>query len=583
MIRIKNQKQMELFDPWASLSPKRRKILGNSWPGLFQSEILPELPVKELSSHFENGFGRPTKELYSILGALLLQQQLDLTDEETCNQYSYNIQWHYALNISDESDSAKYLSPKTLWNMRSIATENNLDSIMFDNIAIKLASVFDVDTDSQRIDSVHIKSNMRRLGRIGIFSQTIHKFLINLKRHHRDLFDSICNPLLERYISKKALSAFSLVKPSESSKTLQVVSADLFDLIEQFKDHRAVCSMQSYKLMERVLKEQCNVQADGTSRKITVKEPKQISSDSLQNPSDPDSTFSSHKGQGYQVQIMETFSTTEDKEEKEQTLNLITHVALEKACEHDSHALMPAIEDTQTHGLEPKSVLADTLYGGDNNEQAAQNEQVDLVAPTFKGGNSTGIDLSHFTFDDNGYVTGCPVGHRPVKVRLKKRTNRYNARFELNQCPECPHVDKCPTQPGKKNYYLRYTAKDQRLATRRIFENSEKFIDIYRWRAGVEATMSQYNAQTGVKNLRVRGFKAVRFCAVLKAAGLNLLRAAAVRRARMRAHLVPKGSRLYFLEPFPSVKERICKFLLGPGNLLSPRLCAADYYIKFAA
>ena len=92
MIQIKNQKQMELFDPWASLSPKRRKILSNSWSGLFQSEILPELPVKELSSHFKNGLGRPTKELYSILGALLLQQQLDLTDEETCNQYSYNIQ-----------------------------------------------------------------------------------------------------------------------------------------------------------------------------------------------------------------------------------------------------------------------------------------------------------------------------------------------------------------------------------------------------------------------------------------------------------------------------------------------------------
>jgi len=34
-------------------------------------------------------------------------------------------------------------------------------------------------------------------------------------------------------------------------------------------------------------------------------------------------------------------------------------------------------------------------------------------------------------------------------------------------------------------------------------------------RAGIEATISQYDARTGVKNLRVRGFKAVRFCAVL--------------------------------------------------------------------
>ena len=49
--------------------------------------------------------------------------------------------------------------------------------------------------------------------------------------------------------------------------------------------------------------------------------------DSLQNPSDPDATYSGHKGQGYQVQIMETFSCSEDTAEREQTLNLITHVA----------------------------------------------------------------------------------------------------------------------------------------------------------------------------------------------------------------------------------------------------------------
>jgi hypothetical protein len=53
--------------------------------------------------------------------------------------------------------------------------------------------VFGVDPEKQRLDSVHIRSNMRKLGRIRIFSQTILKFLVNLKRHHRDLFDGI-NP-----------------------------------------------------------------------------------------------------------------------------------------------------------------------------------------------------------------------------------------------------------------------------------------------------------------------------------------------------------------------------------------------------
>ncbi|RLI68442.1 MAG: hypothetical protein DRP02_12595 [Candidatus Gerdarchaeota archaeon] len=37
-----------------------------------------------------DGVGRPTKELYSVLGVLVLQQIFDLTDEETCSQVAYN-------------------------------------------------------------------------------------------------------------------------------------------------------------------------------------------------------------------------------------------------------------------------------------------------------------------------------------------------------------------------------------------------------------------------------------------------------------------------------------------------------------
>ena len=43
--------------------------------------------------------------------------------------------------------------------------------------------------------------------------------------------------------------------------------------------------------------------------------------------------------------------------------------------------------------------------------------------------------------------------------------------------------------------------------------------------------MSEFDRRTGVKYLRVRGFNAVRFCATLKAIGINLFRAAAVRKA----------------------------------------------------
>ena len=72
-----------------------------------------------------------------------------------------------------------------------------------------------------------------------------------------------------------------------------------------------------------------------------------------------------------------------------------------------------------------------------------------------------------------------------------------------------------------------------RIARRRQHEQTQAFQDRYRWRAGVEATMSEYDRRTGVKKLRVRGLEAVRYCATLKAVGVNIFRAAAARTASM--------------------------------------------------
>ena len=222
--------------------------------------------------------------------------------------------------------------------------EKELDSIIFEKTTARLAEVFNVNTDKQRIDSVHIKSNMRRLGRISIFSSSIHSFLVNLKRKYSDYFQKVDDTIVEKYLSEKSLSCFSLVKPSDSPKTLSDVSNGLFNLVEQFKGLPEVASMYEFKQLVRVLNEQCTIEETDAGRQVELKKPKEIPSDSLQNPSDPDATYSGHKGQGYQVQIMETHDDSAEESNKEKNLNLITHVNVEKACESDANALIPAIE-----------------------------------------------------------------------------------------------------------------------------------------------------------------------------------------------------------------------------------------------
>ena len=102
----------------------------------------------------------------------------------------------------------------------------------------------------------------------------------------------------------------------------------------------------SYKLLARVLKEQCEVSesSDDQPAVISPKPAKKVPSDSLQNPSDPDAAYSGHKGQGYQVPVMETYSENTDEADKEATLNLITYVNVEPDNESDANALLPAID-----------------------------------------------------------------------------------------------------------------------------------------------------------------------------------------------------------------------------------------------
>jgi hypothetical protein len=531
-------------------------MLDTQWPGFFREHILDILPVDTLAKAFPSHQGPPTKDLYTVLGALTLQQYHNLTDEQVVRQLAYDIQWHYALDLYEESDQAKYICEKTLWNMRLYAATLGIDTELFDRIAIELAEMFKVDTSVQRIDSVHIKSNMARLGRIGIFVRAIDRFLVNLKRHHLKLWKKIDADLVERYQGQQAAGCFAAVKPSESKKTLIDVASDLYRLVTLFKDNAPVTGMNTYKTLCRIVNEQCDVQSDGT---IELKAPKQISSDSLQNPSDPDATYSGHKGQGYQVQVMETFTEHEKSKKDPADLNLITHVDVETACQSDAQALVPAIEATLEKDLAPVELQADSLYGSDENCQKAEQYGVEVVSPTMGTETKGGTKLSDFEFREDGHVHKCPAGHEPL-VRRKNK-GRYSQGFDKDICRNCPLRNGCPTKEGKRHFYLHYEKKAMRLAKRRQYENTAQFKERYRWRAGVEATMSQYDRLTGVKHLRVRGFKAVRFAATLKAAAVNIARAVVAQKARRRAEGPKAGPSRGIRVDFGLFKELFAKIV----------------------
>jgi hypothetical protein len=82
--------------------------------------------------------------------------------------------------------------------------------------------------------------------------------------------------------------------------------------------------------------------------------------------------------------------------------------------------------------------------------------------------------------------------------------------------------------------------------------------------------MSEYHRTTGVKRLRVRGFPEVRYCATLKAIGVNLFRATAVRNALKEEREAHQTGEPMLHRILLVVKERIVVIWEKAKRLVSP-------------
>ena len=510
----------EGMEPWQGyLSDAKIELLNKTWAGAFRKHILPNLPVDSLAQHYSKNMGRPTKDLMTAMGVAILQQIFDLTDMQTREQLAFNQQWHYALETFDPKE--QLFAEKTLWTVRHHLTRSNAGHDIFNTITDALADTFKVDTGKQRLDSVHVYSDMAKLGRARLMARTITKFLRNLKRQFADEYkQDISEQLKERYTKEKSSSYFGNAKPSESQKRLSEIAADMQFLIQKYSGCEATIKMNSYKLMQRVFSEQCVIKEG----KVELKPAKEIPSDSIQNPSDIDAGYDGHKGQGYQVQLSETYSRKEEKEnnENEDALDLITYVKVESADKHDSHALHPAIDDMEERGMKPDELLVDAAYGGDDNVREAAPKEVEIISPVT--GKKSGKDFSGFEFDKKSLkVKQCPNGRLPQSVKENKK-GTITARWTNRDCLDCPLNENCPALRGPRGRRLLYSEKEIRLWQRRQMQDSEEFSDKYRYRAGIEATNARFIHMTGARRVRYRGQENVEFAETMKALGINMFR-----------------------------------------------------------
>ena len=464
-------RQGNLFDAAGLMTPEKRAACAKSWAGAFRERILPSLLKiePEFANLYDDRMGRPNTLLSLLIGVLLLKEMSDLTDMETLDALEFDLRWMYAFNLEPHKLD---VCQKTLHNFRTAVIKNKKTELVFRKITDELIALLDVKTSKQRLDSTHILSNFAVLSRLGLFCETLRVFLHAMVKPHRQLHDSIAAGILKRYSDE---SRYHDARKEEGHRRLAVAARDLYRLVEQFKEHRAVSEMDEFKLLTRLLSEQCELSQtakppqendddkDEKAAPVEVKKAKAVKADSLQTPHDEDVTYG-HKGKGFEVQLVETCND-------DNPVQLITEVEVTPSCKSDSNALIPLMNSLEEAGHKPEDITADTGYSGGKNASEAAKKKINLCAPA-------------------------PAMGKPVAGE------KY----------EKPAKD-CPTTPDEARQWL----KEQ--------EAHPEFKEHYAIRAGCEATNSELKRAHGLGKLRVRGGQRVKLAVYFKAAACNLKRA----------------------------------------------------------
>src|SRR3954453_17931360 len=529
MIHSVDPRQDRLFDPFDGIIPPvGRRIIADGWQGVFRHVLLEVMPVPQLGSHFSDSMGAPTKELYSMAGLVFLADFFTWNAQEAIEAYIFRSDVQYALNL----EPGAAVSTRTLERYQKTFRDDDLAARVFDDVTTRLIQALDLNISRQRLDSTHVFRHMARFGRTKLMAVAIKRFLTQLRRHDPDAYAALPEDLRLRYAPAQA-RLFADAKDAEArARCRQRAADDLGSLIDRFADRPDLAKRSSYKALITIFDQQC--ERSGATVVVRAK----TGGDRVQDPSDLDATYDGHKGPGYQVQLAETCVPSNE-------VQLITAALPETACTPDTAAVPPMLDQLADAGRLPQELLADTLYTGDENVQAAEARGVDLIGPVpGRAPESTAEALTadDFAVDERtGVVDACPAGHRPTSSSRDAEAAKTRVEMPASACAGCPFRKHCPIdQSHDGKFTFEFRDKEHRLAGRRVEEGTDVFKRHYAARSGIESTNSGLKNRLGLGHLSVRGMGSVSRVILHKVAGWNVLRASASK--KVKAWVASRGA-----------------------------------------
>jgi len=512
---LTNSVQQLRFDDSCNLLTEREKgMLKNSWAAGFSKYIFPYISEERFSVLYSsNAASRPNTPVNVVVSALLLKEMFGSTDEELLEQILFDVRYQVALHTT--SDTEQPFSDRTLSRFRerlyNYEVETGIDLMKqeMETLAGKFVKLLKINPQMKRMDSVMVSSSCKRMARLEILYTCVSNMVKVINKTGET---GILTKNLMRYLDKEdENNTIYHITGEQVGTRVEEVSTDAVNLLELCGE--AYYDLKEYQLLKRVVKEQ-TIDENG---KIKVKPKTEITTDSLQNPSDEDATYREKAGEkykGYVGNFVETF---------DENGAIITSFDYKQNTYSDIVFCKDVIAES---GKQEETVIliADGAYGSVETAHLAEENNIELITTALIGKAPDEL-LADFSIDETTKtINSCPAGYKPDDCKYKEDTDTYRTHFYKTTCQNCPHRDRCSMVLQKKTALVRVSGKTiQRAAYLRKLSTKEYQV-IANKRNGVEGIPSVLRRRYGVDHMPVRGLLCSKCWFNLKIGAVNVMR-----------------------------------------------------------
>lgn len=527
--RTNRSQQMSLADTALSnnnvnsyLNLKKNKPLK-----IFESEIFPAIDEEPFHVLFSKGKNsRPNCPINVTIGLLLLKEYYHMSDDTAVMSLHTNPLFQYLLRTS--SMPKQPMSERSLSRFRQylldyeLLTGIDLVHVCLRPLFKKMEKMLNISGKTQRMDSLMIESNIKKLSRFELLFRTFTRLVKRLKKQKVDSLleglDSYLNPSYENEVIYRSTS-------DQADSRLAKLLADIVTLLDRCESNDTVKKLNDYKILRRVINEQTIKNEDGSLR-LRTKADGGFSSKMVQSPVDTEATHrvkNDKTSHGFAGNLLESVSY-----EGGIRRSIIDDYMADQNIRSDVSFIdeyLNTLPDAVACEESRVTLVADGAYYSEANLLKAAEKNVDLV-PTALTGKDVPDSLADFqiTEDEDGEkkVAACPNGEVPKEQKYIKEDCQIQTIMDQDKCAGCPHYAECHPVMKHGEAMVSVSLKKVARAKAQRALKSERLKDLSHVRNGIEAVPSQLRNNFHIDKIPARGLARVRLWLGFKVGGLNL-------------------------------------------------------------